>query len=229
MAVPDPVLAVAADRPELLRANTHQTDAHFLHFACQALGTDWHLLSKSAGENGYTWPNGVRTSHDAIVRVDGGQKAQVVDIIAAAGSGSPTSPAWGDVPPNQWRASNVPVPLRDVPAPSGGTSEVPPPPPPPPPSACRFQATDLAVVLQRIDGLTSALVQVLHQQARDGQRLATLLTYAEEAVDEATKLQLQIEDVRNVVRQGIPVSGTVTMGARFLGTLSGTFVGVAKE
>ena len=100
--------------PDLLQENTHETDAFFCYCACQALGPDWYLLGKSGGEKGYTWPNGVRTSHDAICRVEGGRMVEQVDIIAGAGSGNPTGPSWGTIAPHLWRPSNQPVPLSDI-------------------------------------------------------------------------------------------------------------------
>jgi hypothetical protein len=127
--------AVNQKYPDLLRANTHQTDTHFCYRACEALGPTWRLLGKASHENGYTWPNGVRTSHDAICQVDGnGNKIQVVDVVVGAGSGAPTGPSWGTIPPEHWRASNTPVELGQVPAPGGaGPSPDPDPRPDPKP------------------------------------------------------------------------------------------------
>jgi hypothetical protein len=132
------VQKVDATHPQLLRTNTHATDAEFLYRCCQALnapGETWGLLSKSGGandgENGYLWPNGVKTSHDAICKQQTGER---VDIIGGAGDGNPASPSWGEVPRHEWRASNVYVPLSAVPAPGATDPGKPPPPPPPPPT-----------------------------------------------------------------------------------------------
>lgn len=133
--VPEEVTRVHDQRPELLRANTHASDAAFLYFVCQALGPDWGLLSKSNGENGYTWPNGVRTSHDAIIHKT---TQEVRDIIASAGNGQPTSPAW--IGPQPKRESNTWTPLSAVPAPGGGSLPPPPPPPPPKPRVPEYEA-----------------------------------------------------------------------------------------
>lgn len=119
------VQQVHAAHPHLLQTNTFETAAHFCYYACGALGPEWHLLGKSGGESGYTWPNGVRTSHDAICRVVGGQKVATVDIIVGAAGPSPASPGWDAIPPHEWRASNTPVPISAVPAPSGGAPSTP--------------------------------------------------------------------------------------------------------
>lgn len=131
------VNAVDSMYPSLLRTNTLVADAHFLYVACQALGPSWRLLGKSGGENGYTWPNGVRTSHDAICQVNAsGQKLQQVDIIVGAGDGNPTSPSWGIIPSHEWRPSNLPVPLSDVPMPGSSVPTTPPATPPPSVTPC---------------------------------------------------------------------------------------------
>lgn len=114
--------------PQLLKANTFETDAHFLYFVCQELGPDWQLLGKSRGETGYSWPNGVRTSHDAICRVDAsGSKIATVDVIVSAGGNQPTRPDWNEVPSHEWRPDNKPVPLSAIsPPPSvGGVNPTP--------------------------------------------------------------------------------------------------------
>ena len=148
--------AVDAQYPHLLRANTHATDAEFLYRAVQALGPSWRLLSKSGGENGFTWPNGVRTSHDAICQVNGTeQKVQCVDVITAAGSGSPTHPSWGDIPPSNWRPSNLPVKLSDVPAPGGTAPPTNPPPANPPTNPA--PVVNLQPVLDQIAALKAQI------------------------------------------------------------------------
>jgi hypothetical protein len=124
-AVPNPVLVTDAAHPELLRKNDHQSDAAFCWFACQALGSEWGLLSKNPPENGYQWPNGVWTSHDAIINRS---TQEIYDIIASAGNGQATSPGW--IGPQPKRPSNNWLALSSVPAPGGVN---PPPPPPPPP------------------------------------------------------------------------------------------------
>jgi hypothetical protein len=86
------------------------------------LGRVLGFLSKSDGENGYTWPP--RTSHDAVCFQDDGSR---FDIIGGAGDGNPAAPVWQGPQPE--RPSNVFVPLSAVPAPSGGTSPGPSPTP----------------------------------------------------------------------------------------------------
>lgn len=117
---------VDAAHPELLNQNTHETCGMYLWHVCAAHNAEdpsrpLGFLSKSDGENGYTWGNGVRTSHDAVCFSDNGQR---FDIIGGAGDGSPNAaPVWQGPQPE--RASNVYIPFTAVPAPSGGTAPVP--------------------------------------------------------------------------------------------------------
>lgn len=139
--IPEALIEVDAARPELLRKNTHESCGQFLYFACLALnnGTHepWGLLSKERSENGVTWPNDVRTSHDAIIH-KGTQ--EVFDIISSAGAGSPTTPSWTGPQPK--RPHNVWTPLSAVPAPGGGAPKPPQPVPPPAPSYPPYPPTE---------------------------------------------------------------------------------------
>ena len=55
---------VAAAHPELLTPNTSASCAEFLQWVIAALPRNepWGYVSKSSGENGYTFPNGVRVA-----------------------------------------------------------------------------------------------------------------------------------------------------------------------
>ena len=89
--------------PWLLQWNAHSSNGEFLQRVaaepeCRAERVG--LLSKSAGEAGYTFPNGQRTSHDVLAWPNG----ERVDIIQSAGGHpQPGGPAWGVIPPDQWR------------------------------------------------------------------------------------------------------------------------------
>lgn len=171
--------AVHSAHPELLARNTPDSNARFCALVVEALGpaqpgvagsaqpgvAGWTLLSKSPGENGVTWSNGVRTSHDAIFRVDAfGRKVEGVDIIGGAhGDHDPPAakaayPVWGNIPSHDWRAGNVPVFLKDVPLVGTVPSQPRPVEPPPQP-----KPVDLQPVLSTIAALTA---QVLELKAR---------------------------------------------------------------
>lgn len=130
--VPSALVQVDAAYPHLLQRNTYQTDTEYCYRVCQHLNNGnltgpWGLLSKSDGESGYTWSNGVRTSHDAIVNRDTGLQ---VDIIIAAGNGQATSPSWGEIERHLYRPHNKYVHLKDIPLASGGGGNVEPIKPP---------------------------------------------------------------------------------------------------
>lgn len=146
--------------PNLLRTNTPQGNGLFCAAVITVLGpatpgkAGWALLGKSGGENGVTWPNGTRTSHDAIFQVDAaGQKVAGFDIISGAHGDKdgpatrPASPAWASIPPHDWRASNTPVYLQDI-----GMSMTPVPQPAPPPTPAPAPV-DLTPIKRRLDSL----------------------------------------------------------------------------
>lgn len=115
--------------PQYLQINTRESCANFLYIVCQEFATKfpndkWGLLSKSPGENGYTWPNGIRTSHDAIVIPAGNR----VDIVSGAGSGIPTIPSWNVIPKELWRPANVWMDYNSV---NSSAQPIPPPNPNP--------------------------------------------------------------------------------------------------
>ena len=109
------VNGVANQRPQLLAVNSHESVAQFTQCAIAGMPERWDFLSKSAGENGYTWPNGVRTSHDVIVHHVSGIQ---VDIVANSTSddGTPGRPTWIPIDPAVYRPSNTPVAPNAVPA-----------------------------------------------------------------------------------------------------------------
>jgi hypothetical protein len=102
------VSAVAAARGDLLARNDHESVARFTQCVLAALPEAWDFLSKSAGENGYTWPNGVRTSHDVIVHRATGRQVDVVANSASA-DGTPARATWIPIDPAVYRPSNRPV------------------------------------------------------------------------------------------------------------------------
>lgn len=112
--------AVAAqDFPWLFSSsqyNTHENCAKFLVAVCDKLAQQfplekWGLLTKNSGENGYTWPNGKRTSHDAICLPNG----ERIDIVGAAGDTNlKPSTSWNVIPPEHWRPHNVWMDYREV-------------------------------------------------------------------------------------------------------------------
>ena len=59
---------VAAAHPELLTRNTRASCAELLQWVIAALPRNepWGYVAKSAGENGYTFSNGVRVAIDVI-------------------------------------------------------------------------------------------------------------------------------------------------------------------
>lgn len=153
---------VNTQNPELLEANTHQSCAYFLYKLCTLLGPEWRLLSKTPGENGYTWGSGIRTSHDAICRVNPqGAKVECFDVISGAGDpGRAGRPAWMNIVPEHWRASNLPVrpqeALGEVSTPTPTpTPGLPPAVPPAPPS------TPLATTQAQIAEIHAALPELL--------------------------------------------------------------------
>jgi hypothetical protein len=107
--------------PWLLSWNTHEACGEFLQRVCaepECKAERVGLLSKSEGENGYTFPNGIRTSHDVIAWPNG----ERVDIIQSAGGHpAPGGPAWGVIPPDQWRSNNVYVDISKWPIYDSGT------------------------------------------------------------------------------------------------------------
>ena len=121
----------------LLGTNTHAADAEFLQRVCaepEMKAEKVGLLSKSEGENGFTFPfpaysitdkNGqkvpARTSHDVIAWPNG----ERVDIIQSAGAAPvPGGPSWQVIPPENWRPSNVYVNISSWPILDAGAGEV---------------------------------------------------------------------------------------------------------
>lgn len=104
---------VAGSFQHLLDENTAESCAEFSYQCAVAMNAAypderWGLLSKSGGEHGYTWPNGVRTSHDVICRSDGTR----ADIVTGADNpGVRAGTSWSVVP---GRPGNVYVDLGDV-------------------------------------------------------------------------------------------------------------------
>ncbi len=100
------VARVNTAQPHLLRANTHAACGEFLQRVCaepEPRAERVGLLSKSPAENGYTFPNGTRTSHDVICWPNG----ERVDIISSAGAApAPGGPTWQVIPPSDWRPTN---------------------------------------------------------------------------------------------------------------------------
>src|SRR6185436_1863646 len=97
------VIETDREFPHLLRWNTHSSCGEFLQRALLKLPGFGHL-TKNAGENGVTFPNGERRSHDAIALPDGRR----YDIInSAAAHPAPGGPTWIVIPPEAWRSSNV--------------------------------------------------------------------------------------------------------------------------
>jgi hypothetical protein len=107
--------------PWLLQYNAHASCGEFLQRVCnepECTAERVGLLHKDAGENGYTFPNGERTSHDVIAWPNG----ERVDIIQSAGGHpAPGGPAWGVIPPDQWRPANVYVDVSSWPIYDSGT------------------------------------------------------------------------------------------------------------
>ena len=82
--------------PHLLQYNTAASCGEFLQHLVKALpaGERWGLLSKSDGEGGYTFPNGVRTSYD-YVAVPAGDRVDVIASAAGHDLGIPGGPSSG--------------------------------------------------------------------------------------------------------------------------------------
>jgi hypothetical protein len=123
---------VAAAHPELLTRNTRASCAEFLQRVIAALPRNepWGYVSKSSGENGYTFSNGVRVAIDVIAYRDPYTQIDVLVNAAAnddndpATSGS-TSPDWRPIDPRLYRPGNVwvdpaIVPPLGTPGPSPG-------------------------------------------------------------------------------------------------------------
>ena len=109
----DVVNRVNQSHPELLKWNTTSSCAEFIQRVVnepEMKSERWGLLSKSDGEAGYTFPNGIRCSHDVIALPNG----ERVDVIQSA-DGHPVAggPTWQEIPEYdgngnlQWRPHNV--------------------------------------------------------------------------------------------------------------------------
>ena len=129
MAVPDHeaiVKNVNTAFPHLLKANTHASCGEFLQRVVAALpaGERWGLLSKDDGENGVTYPNGVRCSVDVVAMPDGSR----VDVIQSAAAPprqavrrGKTSNGTNAAGEPQWRPHNVYVDVSGWPIYDSGT------------------------------------------------------------------------------------------------------------
>ena len=101
--------------------NTHENCARFLWAVCNRATLELPelklgLLTKNPGENGYTWPNKVRTSHDAVAIPNG----ERFDLIGSAGDTTiRPSVTWKVVPKEEWRPHNVWIPHTKVASESG--------------------------------------------------------------------------------------------------------------
>ena len=186
--------------PDLLQTNTYKSCANFCVLVCEALGPDWMLIRKSVGEKGYTWPNGVRTSHDAICRVDpSGRMVEQRDVIDGAAGDSPAKPSWGNVPSHEWRPSNTPVELRetgDRPQPNPEPPR-PEPPAPTPPAQCACEA-QMATLMANFGALVNFVAALRNDTLQMHNQLEVL-----------NKRQLevgaQVKDVRECFREGLAV------------------------
>jgi hypothetical protein len=73
---------------------------------------EWGHIAKSNGETGVTFPNGVRVSHDVIMSKVFHRQ---VDIIAAGGGHpAPGGTSWSEIPPHEYRPSNVWTPQQPL-------------------------------------------------------------------------------------------------------------------
>jgi hypothetical protein len=125
MAVPNHlaiVQAVNAAYPHLLIYNTPAACGEFLQHLVKALpaGERWGLLSKSDGEGGYTFPNGVRTSYD-YVSVPEGDRIDVIASAAGGDQGYVGGPSWVPAAEHEWRPNNVWVDISGWPLFDSGT------------------------------------------------------------------------------------------------------------
>lgn len=221
MSVPDRssiVQRIDERYPHLLRSNTHQADAEFLQRVLLSMPEEWGFISKSDGENGYTFSNGVRVSHDAIFhRASGWQ----VDIIAAAGTGSPASPAWGPIDPALHRPGNTFVSVGAVPP--LGSDPVDPPPPPPPPS-CRFDVSEVLGMLRTLQSQQIVMLNEIAAISRE-QRVQAQLT--DRAATHAAQAKQFSEDGRKALDNGLGVTLDVELRTVF-GPVRGTATGTAR-
>lgn len=126
----DIVERVNREYPHLLQYNTASACCEFLQKLVKALPANerWGLLSKSEGEGGFTWPNGVRTSYD-YVTVPQGDRIDVIASAAGHNLGIPGGPAWVPAKEHEWRPSNTYVDISGWPtytsdAPTEGTQKV---------------------------------------------------------------------------------------------------------
>lgn len=121
----DLVKALNREHPHLLRTNTHETCAAFLQkFIAAANGggpPEWGFTAKDPGERGFTFPNGVRSSHDCVTWLPGADVNRMrdrwqVDIIGSGGAHpAPGAPAWTVHPQAVYRENDIWVDPRTVP------------------------------------------------------------------------------------------------------------------
>jgi len=108
-------------KPYLLQYNSVPACGEYLQWVCaepEMKAERVGLLSKSAGEAGYTYPNQQRCSHDVLAWPNG----ERVDIIQSAGGHpAPAGPAWTVIQPAFWRPSNVYVDISGWPIYDSGT------------------------------------------------------------------------------------------------------------
>lgn len=118
----DLVKRVDSEFPHLLQHNDAAACGEFIQRVCnepEMKNERWGLLSKSEGEAGYTFPNGVRCSYDVIALPNG----ERIDIISGGnGHPAPGGPSWGVIPPHEWRPNNVYTDISSWPLFDSGTS-----------------------------------------------------------------------------------------------------------
>lgn len=142
MAVPNRfnvVASVALQYAHLLKTNTYRSAAEFTQRVLNELQrTDpadgFGATLKNAGENGYTFPDGIRRSHDVITHKPTGTQ---IDLLTAGGGREEpgpegprdADPKWSEIP-RPYRLHNVWVEPYDFPD-DGEPPAAPPEPPEP--------------------------------------------------------------------------------------------------
>ena len=119
MAVPNHieiVKQVNRDYPHLLQWNSASACGEFLQRVVAALPKEerWGLLTKTPGENGYTFPNGIKCSYD-YVAVPQGDRIDIIQSAAGHDEGFVGGPGWTPAAPHEWREQNHWVDITDWP------------------------------------------------------------------------------------------------------------------
>lgn len=157
------------------------------------------LFLKNAAQNGCTWRNGIRYSHDAIAFPNG-----FVDLLRDAGP-----PVNGNWPVWQWKATGPsnPATLADPFNLDEAAA-----PPPPPPAEQLLPSTDLTPLLYRLDLLAStpaALARIEAQLAAlEQEQKATREDIAKARTDANTFLKQALQYVAPIV--GALLAGRAT-------------------